>query len=166
MGRGMRLHRGGAVGADQGLTSGPAPEPASGPASGPTRLFYDGGCGFCHAAVRFVARRDAAGRIRFAPLGGVTFQRQVPEVDRRDLPDSLVVLAPGSRPLTRSDAVAHLLRALGGAWAVGARLLAIVPRPLRDGAYDLVARFRARLFRRPEGVCPCLPPALLDRFDP
>jgi predicted DCC family thiol-disulfide oxidoreductase YuxK len=116
--------------------------------------------------VRFVARRDAAGRIRFAPLGGVTFQRQVPEVDRRDLPDSLVVLAPGSRPLTRSDAVAHLLRALGGAWAVGARLLAIVPRPLRDGAYDLVARFRARLFRRPEGVCPCLPPALLDRFDP
>lgn len=162
MGRGVRLHRGGPVGADQGLTSGPAP----GPASGPICLFYDSGCGFCHAAVRFIARRDAAGCIRFAPLGGATFQRQIPEMDRRNLPDSLVVLSPEGRAFVRSDAVIHLLRALGGTWAVGGRLLAVVPRSLRDGGYNLVARFRPHLFQAPEGVCPRLPPALLDRFDP
>ncbi|HZH02738.1 MAG TPA: DCC1-like thiol-disulfide oxidoreductase family protein [Myxococcaceae bacterium] len=33
-------------------------------------LFYDGGCGLCHRAVRFVLARDPAGRFRFAPLGG------------------------------------------------------------------------------------------------
>lgn len=149
------------MGADQGLTRGLTP----GPTPGLTRLFYDGGCGLCHAAVRFVARRDLEGLVRFAPLEGTTFQHLVPAGSRRDQPDSLVVLTPEEQLLTRSDAVIHLLRTLDGAWLVWASLLAALPRPLRDGLYALVARFRARLFRRPAGSCPRLPPALLDRFD-
>lgn len=150
MGGGVCFHRGGAVGADQGVT----------------RLFFDGGCGLCHAAVRFLARHDGAGRIRFAPLEGTTFQRLVPAASRGALPDSLVALTPEGRLLTRSDAVVHLLRTLGGFWVAWARLLAALPRPLRDGLYALVARFRARLFRRPEGACPVLPSTLLNRFEP
>lgn len=150
MGRRDGLHRGGAVGAHQGVT----------------RLFYDGGCGLCHAAVRFVARHDGAGRIRFGPLAGTTFQRRVPGASRQALADSLVVLTPEGRLLTHSDAVIHLLRTLAGSWAVWATLLAAAPRPFRDGLYALVARFRARLFRRPPGVCPVLPAVLRDRFDP
>ena len=149
MGRGVRFHRGGAVGADQGVT----------------RLFYDGGCGLCHAAVRFVARHDAGGRIHFAPLGGETFRRLVP-ASGAPLPDSLVVLTPEHRLLVRSEAVIHLLLNLGGRWGLWAALLRVVPRILRDGLYDLVARVRRRLFRPPVGICPILPAALRDRFDP
>lgn len=137
------------MGADQGLT----------------RLFYDGGCGLCHAAVRFVARHDAEGHIRFAPLGGETFCRLVP-AGGTPLPDSLVVLTPEHLLLVRSEAAIHLLRCLGGSWGLWAALLRWVPRILRDGLYDLVAKIRSHLFRPPPGICPVLPARLRDRFDP
>nr|WP_306672499.1 DUF393 domain-containing protein [Geothrix fuzhouensis] len=130
-----------------------------------TRLFYDGGCGLCHAAVRFVARHDVKGHIRFAPLGGETFLRLIPAVGS-PLPDSLVVLTPESRLLVRSEAVIHLLICLGGSWGLWAALLKVVPRSLCDGLYDLVAKVRRHLFRPPAGVCPVLPTRLRDRFDP
>ena len=41
----------------------------------------------------------------------------------------------------------------------------VVPRGVADRAYDLLARMRSRLFRRPSGVCPVLAPALRARFD-
>ncbi|MCG8456236.1 MAG: DCC1-like thiol-disulfide oxidoreductase family protein [Holophagales bacterium] len=128
-------------------------------------LFYDGDCGVCHWAVKFVARRDPDGRaFRFAPLEGSTSLELLGE--RRDLPDSIVVLAESGRLLLRSSALIHVLMRLGGIWALLGRLLWIVPRPLRDLGYDLFARVRHRLVRRPEAACPVLPPQLRGRFDP
>ena len=40
----------------------------------------------------------------------------------------------------------------------------LIPRPIRDIAYDGVARVRRRLFAPPAEVCPMLPPALRARF--
>ena len=144
MGRRLCLHRGGSVGADQGLT----------------RLFYDGSCGWCHAAVRVVARWDRSGGIRFAPLDGDTFRRLVPAAARAGLPDSLVVLTPDGTLLTESRAAIHLLGRLGGAWRLCARLLGWVPGPLRNGAYRLVARLRVR-----KAACGIAHPAQDERFE-
>lgn len=109
-----------------------------------TRLFYDGACGFCRGWMRFVARQDAGGGIRFAPLGGETFARLVPADRAAELLDTLVVLTPEGRVLVRSEAILHLLEVLGGRWRRAGRLLVRVPRPLRDGIYRLVARLRRR----------------------
>lgn len=128
-------------------------------------VFYDGTCGLCHRAVAFAVRRDPAGRsFRFAPLGGATFERTAVSGRRAGLPDSLVVLEPGGRVLTRGAAVARVLMRVGGGWGLAGRALLAVPRPLRDGAYDLVARVRRRLFARPPQACPLLPPELRARF--
>lgn len=127
MGGRVRVHRGGPVGADQGLT----------------RIFYDGGCGLCCGAVRLVARHDRSGGIRFAPLGGATFLRLIPESTRAGLPDSLVVLTPEGRLLLRSGALIHLLARMGGAWRLAGRGLAWFPEPLRELAYRVVAGLRA-----------------------
>lgn len=129
-------------------------------------LFYDGSCGLCHGAVRFVLKRDKGGVFRFAPLQGGTFQELVPEACRAALPDSLVLREPGGRLLMRSSAVAALLRRLGGLWRLAGALLWIVPRPLRDFGYDRVAMVRHRLFKKPEGVCPVVPQPLRSRFLP
>jgi predicted DCC family thiol-disulfide oxidoreductase YuxK len=130
-------------------------------------LFYDGHCGLCHRAVKFVLRRDRSGsRFRFAPLQGATFQSLVPAGAQQDLPDSIVVLTQDGVLLVRSDAFVHILWRLGGRWKTLASVLAVVPRPLRDVIYNLVARIRYRVFGTRLDLCPIVPRNLRARFYP
>lgn len=131
------------------------------------RVFYDGHCGLCHGAVRFLLARDRDGsRFRFAPLQGETLGRLVRPEARPALPDSVVVIAADGTLLTRSDGVIALLAELGHGWRLVALAIRLVPRPLRDAAYDLVARVRKKLFATPADACPVVPPELRLRFDP
>ncbi len=134
----------------------------------PDLVLYDGSCGLCHRSVAFLARRDRDGtRFVFAPLGGETAAARLAETTAAPFQGGTVVVRTvDGRLLLRSDAVLHALVRLGGSWRVLARGLALVPRPLRDGAYSLVARIRGRLFARPEGSCPRLPAGLAERFLP
>jgi predicted DCC family thiol-disulfide oxidoreductase YuxK len=130
-------------------------------------LFYDGHCGLCQHAVRFVIAEDTGGTaFRFAPLQGETFQRMVTREERKTLPDSVVVMTADGRSLARSEAFLHIFRRLGGFWKVLAIVLSIVPRGLRDFVYDFVARIRFRIFGRREDLCPVMPRELRARFDP
>jgi predicted DCC family thiol-disulfide oxidoreductase YuxK len=130
-------------------------------------LFYDGHCGLCHRAVQFVVRHDREGNaFRFAPLQGETFRERVPLQRREILPDSMVVLTESGLLLTRSEALIHILRRLGGGWKSLAGMLGLIPRPLRDFVYDFVARVRYRIFGRRDDYCPVVPAELRARFDP
>ncbi len=118
------------------------------PPNGPV-LLYDGTCGFCAESVQLVLRHDRAGTLRFAALQGELGTRVRTEHPELEGVDSMVWMEPGSggapgRVLTRSDAALRIARYLGGWWSL-ARLGQAVPRPLRDAAYDLVARHRHRL---------------------
>ena len=129
-------------------------------------VFYDGGCGLCHRAVRFAIAHDADGsRFRFAALDSEGFRRRVPAAARAGLPDSIVALTPDGTLLVRSAAVMHVLERVGGGWKVVGRLLRLVPRRVRDAGYDTVAGIRYRLFRRPTDTCPVMPPELRARFE-
>ncbi len=117
-------------------------------------LLYDGACGFCGAAVRLVLRHDRRGTLRFASLAGAYARGVVERHPELARVDSLVWVEPaaagrGERVRTRSAAALRVAAYLGGGWRL---LLAgwLVPRPLRDAAYDLVARHRHRL---PGAVC-------------
>lgn len=130
-------------------------------------LFYDGHCGLCHGFVKFVVKRDRAGRaFRFAPLQGPTLEAMVPAERRAQLPDSIVVLTREGALMARSDAVVHVLRRLGGGWSIAAGVLAVIPRALRDAGYNFVAGIRYAIFGRRDDVCPIVPPDLRARFDP
>ena len=120
-------------------------------------LLYDGLCGFCDGTVQFILERDRRRTLRFATLQG-DFARDVmarhPELAGVD---SLVLVEPdvGSGRETvyvRSAGALRVARYLGGAWHL-ARVVTIVPRPLRDWAYDAFARIRYRVFGRYDS-CP------------
>src|SRR6478736_8898627 len=109
-------------------------------------LLYDGLCGFCDGTVQFILEHDRRGTLRFATLQG-DFARDViarhPEVAGVD---SLVLVEPdfGSgreNVYVRSEGALRVARYLGGGWHL-ARAVAIVPRFLRDRAYDAFARIR------------------------
>jgi predicted DCC family thiol-disulfide oxidoreductase YuxK len=137
------------------------------PAANTEILFYDGHCGLCHRAVKFVLKHDRSGTaFRFAPLQGDTFPSRVPPEKRAALPDSVVVLTADGTLLVRSSAFLHILRRLGGGWKILAGVISVIPRPVRDAAYDTVARIRYRVFGTRDDLCPIVPPDLRARFDP
>jgi len=109
-------------------------------ASGPILLF-DGVCNLCNGVVQWVIARDPAAQFRFASLqseAGRTLlaQHQLP-LDAMDT----VVLVDGAAHWRKSDAALEMLRRLGGAWPL-LSALRVVPRGLRDAAYDWIARNR------------------------
>src|SRR6266849_9612282 len=80
-------------------------------------LFYDGHCGLCHSAVKFVLKRDSRSIFRFAPLQGDLAKRRLPAA----LPDTMVVETENGGLLMRSSAWIHILDRLGGPWKFAAR---------------------------------------------
>ena len=130
---------------------------------GKETLFYDGACGLCHRAVRFMLAEDRdPATLAFAPLQGETFAA----LGATELPDTMVLRCADGRLLLRSASALHLGARLGGYWRLLAALARIVPRSLADFAYDRVAAVRHRLFTRPTDACPILPPALRSRMLP
>ena len=120
----------------------------------PNVILFDGDCGLCHRAVRFVLKKDRAGRFSYAPLKG-DFAR---EVERRHAValsefDSIVVLSnAGSadeRLAFRSDATVAVLKQLPG-WKVVGAALGLVPKFMRDACYRWIAKHRLRFFGRSE----------------
>ncbi len=128
-------------------------------------VFYDGRCGLCHAAVRFILAEDRREAFRFAPLESEFFNAAVAAECRASLPDSLIVLTAEGRLLSRSSAVLYVMKWLGGVWRIFALIGKLVPGAWLDSCYDTIARIRYRLFRKPESVCPLLPVSLRTRFE-
>ncbi len=128
-------------------------------------VFYDGHCGLCHRAVRFILAEDRASVFRFAPLDSEAFRAAVPEKNRAGLPDSVIIQKADGELLTRSSAVLHLMKRLGGVWRIMAVTGAIIPAALRDRAYDWIAGVRHRLFTAPVEACPIIPKHLRARFE-
>lgn len=137
--------------------------PASG--RGAEHVFFDGECGMCHGFVRLALEEDRAGAFVFAPLQGPTRRRLVPENAR--LPDSVVVRTAEGAMLVRSAAVRHVLARLGGAWRIAAAALGVVPRPLADLGYMVVAAVRRLVVPgKPLAACPMVPPQYRSRLAP
>jgi len=110
--------------------------------------------------VQFILKRDVNGRFRFASLQSEFAETLLKRhgADSRDLDTFYVVIdygQPGERVLMRSDAILHVVKTLGGIWAL-AGVGRILPRGLRDGMYKLVARNRYRVFGKHES---CMLPA-------
>lgn len=122
-------------------------------------MLYDGVCGLCNRLVQFLLKRDRHDRFRFASLQS-DFTAAVLRrhgLDPKDLDTVYVVEQypqPTERLLARSDAVLFMLAQLGGVWGM-AVVGRIIPRALRDLAYQLVARNRYRVFGKHES---CLLP--------
>jgi len=135
------------------------------PPPGPV-VFYDGGCGLCHASVRTLLRLDRAGRLRFAPLGGDTFAALVPAGARARRPDSLIFVGADGEALVRTSAVRAALRVTGPTGRALSAVAGLVPRRLADRLYDAVARLRRRVVRAPAEACPVPPGPWRSRFLP
>lgn len=109
-------------------------------------VFFDGVCGLCNATVDFLLARDSGHRLLFAPLQGETARKRLPASIAPDSAELKTILFLDEGTLRRrSTAVLRAVAALGGIWNA-ALLLLLIPRPLRDFVYDVIAHNRYAWF--------------------
>ena len=114
--------------------------------SGPL-IVYDGVCVLCHSAIHFIHRHESAGRLKITPLQselGIWLQHHF-NIDL--LADNTIMVIHNHDLLIRSDALIAIAAWLDRPW----RWLGwyrFLPRWLRDGLYEQLARRRYRIFGR------------------
>ena len=119
-------------------------------------------CNLCTGAVQFVLERDRADRFDFASLQSAAARRLLGEAGAPAvLPDSIVLLDEQGLH-TRSDAALRIAARLRQPWPL-LRAFRILPKGLRDWAYDFVARRRHRWFGTRD-ACLVPTPELRGRF--
>lgn len=114
-------------------------------------ILYDGVCGLCNRLVQFLLKHDREGRLRFASLQSDFAAKVLGRhgIDPKDLDTVHVVVnydQPDEHVLQRSDAILRAGRELGGFYGASSSIARVVPRPLRDIVYKLVATNRYRVF--------------------
>lgn len=105
------------------------------PAKGTVKLAFDADCLMCNRFLAFLAEEDREQRLTFEPL---------PE----DHPKTTMLATQEGDIHLRSTAVIVTMEALGGHWRALAILGRIIPRPLRDLTYRIIAKNRHRLTRK------------------
>jgi predicted DCC family thiol-disulfide oxidoreductase YuxK len=142
--------------------------PTSAQVAGHSLILYDGVCGLCNRFVQFVLRHDARGRFWFCALQDPLAGRILAShgLDSANLGTFCLVNMPYSsseKVLVRSNAAVGVLLELGGWWRFLGKALYLVPRPIRDLGYRIVAKVRYGIFGRLD-ACPLPSAQQRDRF--
>ena len=130
-------------------------------------VLYDGECALCDGIVQFVLPRDRRHLFDFASLQSDVARAVLAPmgIDAGDL-NTLWVLVdyrgPAPRALSKGRGALFVIAALGWPWRI-AGVFRAIPRRILDGAYDLVARNRYRLFGQ-QDQCPLPSPQYRSRF--
>jgi len=114
------------------------------PAGAEGVVLFDGYCHLCDRSVQFVLDHDRRRVFRFAPSqspGAATF---LARCGLGSAPGTIVFVERDGWSV-RSTAAIRMARRLGLPWSLAAIAL-IVPAPLRDVAYRVIARNRLRWF--------------------
>jgi predicted DCC family thiol-disulfide oxidoreductase YuxK len=117
----------------------------------------------CDGFIQWVAKADRKSVFKFAPLSGVTADREGIELSNNSN-EWTIVLSDGENTYGRSSAVIEILKDLPK-WDFVGDLLLIVPRFIRDFGYRCVATVRYRLFGTVE-VCGLPPQELRAKLLP
>ena len=109
-------------------------------------LFFDGVCNLCDGFVNFVADRDAQKRVKFGAQ-----QKHMQLLARINAPTDLstLVLVQGDKFYLYSSAALRTLAAMDWPWK-GLAAFLLVPFPIRDFVYKVVAKHRYKIFGKVE----------------
>lgn len=116
-------------------------------------LLFDGRCPLCDGAARFLLRRRARRPFRAIPFQSSAAAALLSSHAAAADPERSIVVIDQGEVLLRSDALLRIARRLAFPWNVLA-VGTLLPRPLRDSLYDVVAKRRYALFGRMDSCSP------------
>ena len=125
-------------------------------------LFFDGVCNFCNSTVNFIIRHDKKELFLFAALQSDKGRELLRRIKHNEALPQSVILSYKGNIYEKSDAVLQTARLLGGAWTL---ILTgyILPRFIRNGIYNFIAKHRYRWFGKRE-TCMVPSPSVRVRF--
>ena len=126
-------------------------------------ILFDGICNLCNGAIQFVIKRDTKDTFRYATIQSNIGQKLLTErnIDSAKI-DSIILIEPSVAYYIKSDAALKIGRSFGGGYAL-LSIFSWIPRVLRDGVYDLIAKNRYRWFGK-KATCMIPTPELQSKF--
>lgn len=124
-------------------------------------ILFDGVCNFCDVSVQFILNRDPNETFHFASLQSEAGQELLNKYHVRDDVDSMILIE-NDKVYYKSSAALRISRHLRGAWKL-LYVFMVVPAPIRNVVYDLIARNRYKWFGQKES-CMLPPPNVRKRF--
>lgn len=108
-------------------------------------LLYDGECKFCNFWIALIQRQKAQNKFRYYALQsgkGKEFQSKF------SIPQSVdsILVIKNETVFVKSNAALEVAINLGEKWKF-ALVFWLIPKPIRDWLYDLVAKNRHRIFK-------------------
>ncbi|WP_066051204.1 thiol-disulfide oxidoreductase DCC family protein [Robertmurraya korlensis] len=124
-------------------------------------VLFDGECNFCDRSVQFIIKRDKEAVFKFTSLQSdigqeITRKHQVPG----DI-DSIIVVKD-DKYYIKSAAALQICKHLSGGWKL-LFVLSIIPKPIRDNFYDILAKNRYKWFGKNDR-CMIPSPEIRNRF--
>jgi predicted DCC family thiol-disulfide oxidoreductase YuxK len=125
-------------------------------------IVFDGKCVLCSGFARFILRADRHARLRLmaaqTPLGEALYRHY--RLDPLNYETN--ILLEHGRAAFKSEASIRIFEILGLPWSLVA-VVRLLPMPLRDRLYDIVARNRLRWFGARD-TCYLPDPSQRERF--
>jgi predicted DCC family thiol-disulfide oxidoreductase YuxK len=125
-------------------------------------ILFDGVCNFCNALVNFVIRQDKKNIFRFAALQSESGKKILEEYNLNWKESDSFVLVENNKAWQRSTATLKLYNKLPWYWK-WTQIFWIVPKFIRDGVYNFIARNRYKWFGKKE-ECVIPTPAVRQKF--
>lgn len=117
-------------------------------------ILFDGLCNLCSGAVNFIIRRDPSAKFRFAPAQSDAAKSLMARFDLSPEHSDSIVLVEGNHYFIKSTAALRICKKLKALWPL-LYIFIIVPKPIRDYLYDIVANNRYGWFgKRKECMVP------------
>ena len=112
-------------------------------------VLFDGVCHLCDGAVRFILKRERATELKFAPLQSDSGKSLLQKYGYPSGYLDGLILIENNRAHDRSSACLRIAGKLNFPWRLLFPLL-IIPKPLRDFIYGIIASARYRWFGKKE----------------
>lgn len=125
-------------------------------------ILFDGVCNLCNAAVLFVIKRDKKNQFLFASLQSPEGKKILTEYNFPEDEIHSFILVEKGKVYTRSTAALKVIKKLNGLWRFFYGFI-IVPKFIRDGVYDIVAKKRYQWFGK-KNECMIPTPRLRAKF--
>lgn len=125
-------------------------------------ILFDGVCNLCNSSVNFIIDHDKRNDFRFASLQSEAGQDLLKKFHLNVKDFDSIILVENGKHYERSSAVLKIVKKFPGLWKL-LYLFIIVPKPLRDFVYDIIADNRYKWFGKKES-CRVPTPELKEKF--